>query len=244
MLKAVQPEDHTALAAIQDCLDEINSLEPKISMVSTPAPPTMVFDEAEREARIWLGRAENDMAWEQFNAIKAHAKVAFDARDAAAWSESYAMLVSLMRQIEPSSGEAPVPPDPTSLRLYLMRVAGELRQRARESGHEGLELKVSQTVAMLEGIDPEGLGASGEMSTWYSKTFLPLKEEVEAADGTGRLAPTESQGSPSLRKTDSVDGRRDRSRYHCSVLPGKSRAEGYPKHTGLCPFGYRCEQGC
>lgn len=244
MLKAAQPEDHTALAAIQDCLDQINSLEPKISMVSTPAPPTMVFDEAEREARIWLGRAENDMAWEQFNAIKAHAKVAFDARDAAAWSESYAMLVSLMRQIEPSSGEAPAPPDPTSLRLYLMRVAGELRQRARESGHEGLELKVSQTVAMLEGIDPEGLGASGEMSTWYSKTFLPLKEEVEAADGTGRLAPTESQGSPSLRKTDSVDGRRDRSRYHCSVLPGKSRAEGYPKHTGLCPFGYRCEQGC
>lgn len=178
MLKAVQPEDHTALAAIQDCLDQINSLEPKISMVSTPAPPTMVFDEAEREARIWLGRAENDMAWEQFNAIKAHAKVAFDARDAAAWSESYAMLVSLMRQIEPSSGEAPAPPYPTSLRLYLMRVAGELRQRARERPRR----------ARVEGLsNSRNAGGDRSRGPWgVGRNVHVVFKDLPASQGRGR----------------------------------------------------------
>jgi molecular chaperone DnaK (HSP70) len=186
-------------AAIQDCLDEIESLVRDIGTGWRPEPPRAVFDQKADEAQDLLATAikkkpkvAEDGYDKQITAIRSEAEKAYTAQNSAAWKDSYRKLATLCDRleglIEKSEGGGGQQPqqDPGTLLLILARDLMALEEWAKDEGaYAQYEGEFRDAAAALKRINPDAPDAMNQIRDWYLTKFDRLRQRLKAPQGTG-----------------------------------------------------------
>lgn len=185
MLQSRDPDPY----AIQDRLDEIESLIREIGVGWRPEPPRKVFEHMASQTRKLYDEAikkkpeiARDGYDRQLEAIRIEAEKAYLDQHAAAWKESYERLVKLCDTIRDitDNGDGP-PPDPKTLLLLLGRDLADLQDWAKDAGR-GKEFKdeFDALAEDLKQIDPSAPNAINLISDWYHTKFADLKRRLKS----------------------------------------------------------------
>lgn len=184
-------------AAVQDCLDEIESLVRDVGTGWRPDPPRDKFDEKINEAQDFLAAAikkkpkvASDGYDRQLEAIQTEAIKAYSAQNGAVWKESYEKLQEICDRLEAVAKPDDVTP-PTSPGVLLLSLARELatlESWAKEgSRYPEFAGAFNDLAVSLKRIDPKGADALTQMRDWYFTKFSDLRQRLEAPKVTGLI---------------------------------------------------------
>jgi len=183
-------------AAIQDCLDEIETLSRDIGKRWEPKPSRTVFEEKANQAHELLAKAikkKPKIAQEgydkQIEAIQSEADKAYKEQNLAVWKDSYDKLAKLVDRIEDltddGDGGGPAP-EPAQFLLSLALALNRLETSAKDNGRYHRFQKEFQDLATsLTLIDPKSADAMSQIRDWYRTKFQDLKNRLDAPDTEG-----------------------------------------------------------
>jgi molecular chaperone DnaK (HSP70) len=194
MLRSRAPDS----AAIQDCLDEIDSLVRDIGAGWKPEPPRAAFEQQAEAAEELLAAAVSrrpkvaeDGYDKQLAAIRAEADKAIAAQNTAAWKDSFKRLVQLCERLErlASSGEGQSqaqPQNPAALLLSLARELAALEDWAKHDGrYSKFESDFKDLAAALQRINPNTPDAMAQIRDWYFTKYSNLRRRLDAPEVDG-----------------------------------------------------------
>jgi actin-like ATPase involved in cell morphogenesis len=195
MLHDSRPE----LAAIQDRLNEIESLVREIRVGWKPEPPRAVLEQKVREAEdtlVQIIQQKPNVAQDGYDkrlaAIQAEADNAYATHNTAAWKESFDKVVKLCDELDHLKPPPP-PPDPIVLKRSLEYELKDLERQAKAMGrYQELEDEFQEAREGLSRIDPRAPDAMLQIRDWYFTHLEELRKrlgapEPEADDEAGRL---------------------------------------------------------
>ncbi len=185
-------------AAIQDRLDEIETLVRDIRVGWKPEPLRAVFEQKVDEAQNLLAQAvqqKPDVARDGYDkrlaAIRAEAEKAYIAQNSTVWKESFDKVVKLCDELD-ALKPPPPPPDPIMLKRSLEYEFKALETDAKAKGrYQEFESDFKTVAAALNQIDPKAPDAMFEIRDWYFTQFEELRKKLGAPEptsvGTGYL---------------------------------------------------------
>ena len=185
MLNGHKPES----AAIQDRLDEIESLVREIRVGWRPEPPRAVFEQKASEAEGLLAQAiqqKPDVAQDGYDkrleAIRAEAEKAYIAQNSTVWKESFDNVVKLCDELDRLKPPPP-PPDPIVLKRSLEYELKALETEAEDAGrYKELEKDFKKAAMDLSQIDPKAPDAMFQIRDWYFTQFEELRKRLGAPE--------------------------------------------------------------
>lgn len=195
MLMAAESGGPAESGAIQDCLDEIETLIREIKPWQ-PKPGRAAFEEKVHEAQDRLAeaikqkpRVEREGYDKQIEAIQAEAEKAFREQNSAAWKDAYDKLADLCQRLEGlAGGGGGGEQSPAQLIMILAQQLEQLERWARANGvYERHRHDFEELLEALKRIDPDSPRAMAEIQDWYFVKFQGLKQRLEAPETVGLL---------------------------------------------------------
>jgi hypothetical protein len=204
MLKSAESGGPAEPGAIQDCLNEIETLIREIKPWQ-PKPARAAFEEKVHEAQELLAeaikkkpRVEREGYDKQIEAIHAEAEKAYREQNSAAWKDAYDKLADLCQRLEGLvGGGGGGEQNPAQLIMILAQQLEQLERWARANKvYEQHQRKFEELLEALKRIDPNSPRAMAEIQDWYFVKFQGLKKELEAPETIGIPELDETQPRP------------------------------------------------
>lgn len=202
MLKSAESGGPAEPGAIQDCLNEIETLIREIKPWQ-PKPARAAFEEKVHEAQDLLAeaikqkpRVEREGYDKQIEAIQAEAEKAYREQNSAVWKDAYDKLADLCQRLESlTGGGGGGEQSPAQLIMTLAQQLEQLERWARANGvYERHRRDFDELLEALKRIDPNSPRAMAEIQDWYFVKFQGLKQRLEAPETIGLLDLDRSRG--------------------------------------------------